>query len=162
MGTETTTRTIRVERVLPASADRLWPAMQHPSAFLYVTRGVLGFPSLAGRTEPFVEGEADSGRLWLFHVLPLSRHHIHLVEVDATTRTMRTEEHGGLLRRWDHTLHVEPVDDRHSRYSDEVVLDAGMLTTVVARVAIALFRYRQLRWRRLARRHLGAGPMLRK
>lgn len=157
-----TARTIRVERVLPAPADRVWRAMQQPGTFLYVARGVLGFPALAGRTDPFVEGEEGVGWLWLFHVLPTSRHHIHLVEVDTGTRTMRTEEHGGLLRRWDHTLHVEPVDDRHSRYSDVVVIDAGPLTRVVVPVARGLFRYRQLRWRRLARRHLGTGAALRK
>lgn len=156
MTSTTTPRTIRIERTLDAPADRVWCAMQYAGTFLYVTHGVIGVPALAGRTEPFVEGESAGGWLWLFHVLPLSRHHIHLVELDRSTRTMRTEEHGGLLRRWDHTLHVEPLDDRRSRYVDVVVIDAGPLTAVLAPIAVRFFRYRQWRWTRLVRRHLSA------
>ena len=36
----------------------------------------------------------------------------------------------------------------------ELVADAGAMTPVVARVATAIFRHRQRRWHRLARRHL--------
>lgn len=152
----TTPRTIRIDCTLDAPADRVWRAMQQAGTFLYVTRGVLGLPALAGRTEPFVQGESAAGWLLLFHVVPLSRHHIHLVELDGSTRTMRTEEHGGLLRRWDHTLHVEPLDERRSRYVDVVVMDAGRATAVLSPLAIGFFRYRQWRWTRLVRRHLSA------
>lgn len=40
------------------------------------------------------------------------------------------------------------------RYTDTVDIDAGPLTGVVARAAVWIYRYRQARWRRLARRHL--------
>src|SRR5437773_138227 len=102
-------RTIHVETELAADADRVWSAMQHPSSFLYVTRGLIGLPALAGRTEPFREGESGSGWLFLFHVIPMYRHTINLVAVDPATRTMRSDEHGGMIRSWRHTLHVEPA-----------------------------------------------------
>jgi len=148
------TRTITVESIVRAGADRVWDALRYPGTFLYVTRGLLGFPSLVGRTAPFELGEADSGMLMLFHVLPLSRHHIHLVEMDPATMTMRTEERGGLIRSWQHTLHVEAIDARSCRYTDTVVVDAGPFTAALAVSAEWLFRYRHLRWARLARRQL--------
>jgi hypothetical protein len=57
-----------------------------------------------------------------------------------------------MLRRWHHELRVVPLPDGTSRYSDAVDIDAGPLSGVVAATSSALFRYRQRRWRRLARR----------
>jgi hypothetical protein len=145
---------IHLETDLPTDADRVWEAMQQPAAFSYVCRGVIGFPALAGRTEPMREGECGTGWLLLFHVIPLSRHTIHVVAVDDATRTIRTREHGGMLRSWNHTLHVEPLGERRCRYSDTVEIDAGPLTPVVARASTLIYRYRQRRWHKLVRKHL--------
>lgn len=76
--------------------------------------------------------------------------------VDPATRTIRSREHGGVIRTWNHTLHAEPLGERRCRYSDTVDMDAGILTAVVARIGTALFRYRQRRWRKLVRKHLSA------
>lgn len=148
------TATVHVETELPATADRVWAALLNPASFRYVCRGLFGIPALAGRTESYRAGEQGTGWLLLFHVVPFSRHTIRIVELDPDTRTLRTEEHGGVLRAWNHTLHVEPVAERSCHYADTVEVDAGPLTPVVARVAVLIFRYRQRRWHRLVRRHL--------
>ena len=142
-------RTFTRSTDLPVDADRVWALMLLPSTFLYVTRGLLGFPSLAGRTEPMHEGETGTGWLLLFHVVPFSRHTIHVLSIDADTRTIRTREHGGVLRRWDHTLQVDPLGSGGCRYRDSVAIDAGFLTPLVAVVARGIFRYRQHRWHSL-------------
>lgn len=146
-------RSIRLETELPTSADRVWEAMLSPVTFLYVVRGLFGMPALAGRATPLREGERGSGWLWVLHVIPAYRHTIEVVEVDPATRTVRTREHGGVLRQWNHTLHVEPAGERRCRYSDVVDIDAGRLTPVAVAVAGVLFRYRQRRWHRLVRKH---------
>ena len=146
--------TIHLETTLHAPLERVWSAMQYPGTFLYVARGVLGVPSLRGRCEPFTVGESGTGWLLLFHVIPLSRHTIEVIAIDEDRHAISTHEHGGLLRTWNHTLQVEPIDADTSRYSDTIELDAGALTPVVARVATTIFRHRQRRWHRLARRHL--------
>jgi hypothetical protein len=147
-------RTIHIETNLPTDADRVWQAMQHPASFSYVCRGVIGLPALAGRTEPMHEGELGTAWLLLFHVIPLSHHTIHLVKVDPANRTMQSREHGGMLRQWNHTLHVEPISPRTCRYRDTVEIDAGPLTPIVARASIWIYRYRQRRWHKLVRKHL--------
>lgn len=147
-------RTVHIETELPTDADRVWDALRHPASFTYVCRGVLGVPALAGRTDVMWEGESGTGWLLLFHVIPLSRHTITIVDVDHSTRTLRTREHGGFLRAWNHSLHVEPVSERSCLYSDTVDIDAGILTGVVARVAVLIYRYRQRRWHKLVHRHL--------
>lgn len=147
-------QTVHVETDLPAPAERVWEAMQHPASFLYVTRGVLGVPSLAGRTDRLRVGEVITGWIFLFHVLPLHRHRIEVVAVDEEAGIVRSAERGGVLRRWDHVLQVVPVDAHRCRYSDTIDIDAGALTGLVAAGARVFYRYRQARWRRLARRHL--------
>lgn len=147
-------RTIHVETRLPTDAERVWSAMLHPAAFLYVMRGVFGVPALAGRTALIRQGERASGWLMLFHLIPVSRHTIHVVEVDEATRTLRTREHGGPLTMWNHTLHVEPAGPGHCRYSDTVEIEAGRLTGAAAVVAVWLYRYRQRRWHKLVHKHL--------
>lgn len=148
------TRAIHVETELPTDADRLWSALQQPAAFLYVIRGLFGMPALAGRSDPVRAGESGSGWLFAFHLVPVHRHTIEVLDVEHATRTIRTHEHGGLVRRWDHVLHAEPLSAARCRYSDTVTIDAGSLTPLVAALAVGIYRYRQRRWRRLVRKHL--------
>jgi hypothetical protein len=153
-------KTIHVQTTLATDAGRVWEAMKHLASFLYVCRGLFGWPALVGRTEPIRPGEA--GRGWLFHVIPLYRHTIEVVAIDETTMTIRSHEYGGALRRWDHTLHVESAGDARCCYSDTVEIDAGPLTELVAVTARWIYRYRQRRWHRLVRKHLQpSGPVYR-
>lgn len=153
------TRTVHVQTELPTAADRVWSAMLQPVTFLYVTRGLLGFPALAGRTDPLRAGETGCGWVFAFNVIPAYRHTIEVLEVDATTRTIRTHEHGGVLRRWDHTLHVEPLGGGCCLYSDTIVIEAVPSSRLAALVATGIFRFRQRRWQRLVRNHLlASGP----
>jgi hypothetical protein len=145
-------RTIHVETRLPASADRVWSALQQPASFLYVCRGLFGIPALAGRTDPVRAGEVGTFWLVAFHVVPAYRHTLEILSVDGDTRTISTHEHGGVLRRWDHVLHAEPDGDDRCVYSDTVTIDAGRLTPVVAALAVGIYRYRQRRWHKLVRR----------
>jgi ligand-binding SRPBCC domain-containing protein len=147
-------RTITVETTLDAPAERVWRAMLLPATFLHVCRGLFRVPALEGRIDPLVEGETGSGRLWVFGVVPAYRHTIHVTGVDEASGTITTHEHGGVLRAWDHTLHVEPAGPARSRYRDTVAVDAGWLTGLVAATAVGIYRYRQRRWRALARDHL--------
>lgn len=88
-------KTVYLETELPTDADRVWNAMQYAGTFLYLCRGLFGIPALSGRTEPLRVGEAGTAWLWGLHLIPLYRHTIHVVEVDADNRTVRTSESGG-------------------------------------------------------------------
>ncbi len=147
-------QTVELTTTLPTGAERVWTAMKSPATFLYLCRGLFGAPVLEGRVEEFRAGEAGTARLWAFHVIPAYRHTIEVLEVDPSTRTVRTHEHGGVLRTWNHTLHVEPLGDWSCRYTDTIDIDAGMATPIAVAVAKGIFRYRHRRWGKLVRRHL--------
>lgn len=89
--------------------------MQRPSTFLFLVRGLFSVPKQRGRTERFVAGESAAAWLFAFQVIPASRHHITVVDVDAATHTIRTHEHGGALRTWNHTLHAEALEEGRCR-----------------------------------------------
>lgn len=147
-------RTIHLETILPTSAERVWYAMQSPVTFLYVCRGLFGVPALAGRAEPLRPGERGTAWGFALHLVPAYRHTIEVIDVDEPTQTIRTHEHGGVLRAWNHTLKVVAIDETTCLYSDTVDIDAGRVTAFVAVLAIGIFRYRQRRWRKLVRLHL--------
>lgn len=40
-----------------------------------------------------------TGRVFLFGVVPFSQHALHMAEIDDDGMTLRSEEHGGVVRR---------------------------------------------------------------
>ena len=143
-------RTVRRSSVLDAPADAVWSAVQTPQAFRFVTRGLIGWLPLRGRTEPWQEGEEATGLLLLGGILPVSSHRIRVAEIDHGARVLRSDESGGLLRSWRHRMQVEPLDQHRCRYHDVIDIDAGPATSLVAAFAQAFFSERHRRWRLLA------------
>jgi hypothetical protein len=135
---------IEVETVLPLSADRAAALARRAATFEYVVWPVLRFRGLPAT---LAEGERASARLWLFLCVPGWRHHIRIVGLDRLE--IRTHEHGGPVRTWNHTLRFEPRSRSSCRYTDIIAIDAGALTPLVAALTRAFFGYRQARWRRL-------------
>ncbi|MGA1183790.1 MAG: hypothetical protein ACO3Z1_10420, partial [Ilumatobacteraceae bacterium] len=106
--------------VLEASADVVWEAVKTPAAFRTVTRGILSMPVIRTRTEEWREGETVIGWVFLFGLLPFSRHHLHVARVDDSSRTLRSREFGGLITMWNHDIKVEPIDAVSCRYRDRI------------------------------------------
>lgn len=147
---------VRRQTDLNAPAERVWDAMLQPATMLYVLKGLFSFPALNGRRTPVIEGETGAGWALLFHLIPFAKWTINVVRVDPATRTIRTNEHGGIIRCWNHTLHAEALDATLTRYTDTIEVGAGALTTIVARCVGFIFSYRQRRLRRLARERLAS------
>jgi ligand-binding SRPBCC domain-containing protein len=143
--------TIHRQTDLDAPAERVWQAILQPNTMLYVLKGLFSFPALNGRIDPISQGEVGSGWTLLFHVIPFTRWTIKVVRVDPDAKVIVTNEHGGMIRCWNHTLHVEERDTTHSRYTDSIEVDAGPLTRIIAACVGFIFSYRQHRLRRLAR-----------
>jgi hypothetical protein len=142
---------------LQASADAVWPAVKTPAAFRTVTRGLLTMPVIAEREADWQPGETISGWIFLFGVLPFSRHHLHIAVIDDSHMTLSSREHGGLIRRWNHDIIVTPAPEGGCVYRDRVEVDAGILTPLLAVYAQWFYRMRQRRWRVLAARLPAAG-----
>jgi ligand-binding SRPBCC domain-containing protein len=142
---------VRVSTELEIPAERAWETVKKVDTLRYITRGVLGFRPLGEVPETIAEGEVIRVRLMFFHVLPAWKHEIEIVGVDEQARRIETMEHGGSVKRWNHVITVEPAGDGRSLYTDRIDLEAGRMTPLVAGYAKVFYRYRQRRWRKLAR-----------
>lgn len=143
--------TVRVSTDLPLAAERACALARKPALFAFVVRPVFRVSGLpAGEfARAAAPGDELSARLWWLGVVPAWRHHLRIVALEP--RELFTNERGGLLRSWNHRLSFEPRGDSACRYTDEVTLDAGPATPLAWLFAQALFRWRQARWRALAR-----------
>lgn len=141
---------VDISTELRAPASAVWGSVNRPGAFRLVTRGLLRMPALASRKDMWREGETVSGWVFLFGVIPFSRHVLHVAEIDDERLTLRSEEHGGLVRRWHHDIVVTPTGHSACRYRDRIEIEAGPLTAVVTAWAHVFYLMRQRRWRQLA------------
>lgn len=145
-----TVQRIELETTLPCSVGAAWAAVQRWTLLEYVTHPLLKIMPLTLEALPnrFCEGTFHL-RLYLFGFLPLGRHTVKVVRLDATRHELETEESGTLLKTWNHRITLRGGAGR-TVYRDELSLDAGRLTPVVGLFAHAFYRYRQARWRKLA------------
>lgn len=80
-------RTVTVSTQLPAPAEAVWSAATRNSdAFRYITRGLIRFPAARAWDRPLAVGDRLHGWLFLFGVVPLSRHTITVAEIDQDQR----------------------------------------------------------------------------
>lgn len=147
-------RRVRVATLLDVGAPVVMAALQQVETLAEVTRGALAVRAARGTLPTLWPSDGTPVELVVrpLHLPPGWHHTIRVVELDTAGGVLRSEEHGGPLRRWEHTIRVQPVHPDRCRYVDDVLLDAGALTPVAAVLTEAFYRWRQLRWRRLARR----------
>ena len=142
---------VHVTTELEAPPDRVWETLKKVDTLRYISRGLLGFRSLGLVPETLRGGEVVRVRLLFFHLVPAWAHEIRIVSVDEEARQIETREHGGGVKTWNHRLTVEPAGGGGSRYTDRIEIEAGPATRLVWAYANLFYRYRQWRWRRLAR-----------
>ncbi len=84
--------------------------------------------------------------------MPAWWHEIEITRLDDASREILTSEKGGAIKQWRHRITVDERGPYRSHYTDEIEIEAGPLTPLVWGYAHLFYRYRQRRWRRLARR----------
>ena len=137
-----------VQTALDAPAAAVWAAVKKPATLVYVAQGFLKFSEARHFPLEWAQGQKLQTRLWFFHIIPgWWQHYMEAVEVDDTRRVIRSHENS-FCYTWDHIIHI--VETRSGcAYSDEIVINAGLLTVFIWLYANVFYRYRQARWRRL-------------
>ncbi|MDR2089542.1 MAG: hypothetical protein LBP73_09325 [Clostridiales Family XIII bacterium] len=74
----------------------------------------------------------------------------HVIAVTRfDTRMISTKEHNRHVPKWNHTILLEDLDERRTKYSDVVEISAGPKTPFIWLWANLFYRHRQRRWRAL-------------
>ena len=131
-----------------------WDTVKRPETLRYVTKGVLGFRTEDELPEHYDAGETYRVKLLFFGFIPAWWHEISIERLDNSHREILTSEAGGAVKQWRHRITVDERGPWRSWYTDEIDIKAGLLTPLVWAYAQLFYRYRQRRWRRLARKLL--------
>lgn len=146
---------LRLNTVLEADAERTWDAVQTPALMCAVARPLADFVPLQGFPRRWSEG-AYPARIKALGLIGLGSQwivpRVEEEDRDAGRYVLRDQGHGDLIARWDHRITVRRRGDGRCGYSDDVDIGAGLLTAPIWLFAAILFRHRQRRLRRFARR----------
>jgi hypothetical protein len=140
---------VEVATDLPITAEQACGLAQKPALLEYVLWPFLAAVPLQPIPDRVEEGDEFAIRLRFLRVLPGWRHRLTIERLTASEIASR--EHGGPVKRWDHSLTFEALSPVSCRYTDAIEIDAGVLTPLAALFAHLMYRYRQARWRVLAR-----------
>ena len=148
---------IRIQSVLPCSADAAWNEVVKTRLLLEVAAPLVTFRAADGMTLPefWPAGGTVYTKPSLFGVFPMGVRAVHFERIDPIAQEIQTREWDPMIRRWDHLMRFRPLGPDRCRYSDELDIDAGLLTVGVCLFAKWFYRHRQRRWHAVARRLRG-------
>jgi hypothetical protein len=151
-------KTIRVSTHLDAEPDIVRQHVMTPALLDYVVAGLMAFRPIEPKILPsqWLPGRYKVKTL-AFHLLPIGWQTVKIELPDpGDPWFIRDNGSGSIARVWDHRIFIEP-EGAGTRYVDEVSIDAGILTRLVALYARFFYTHRQRRWRKLVR--LGFRPL---
>ena len=126
-------QTVVVEQTYNVSAETLWEnildfgALEASMADQAVYEGLPDHPPEIGDVY-----DIRFRRHGLFQ--PTLNWRIEIVGRDDQRFHLQSAERGGVIKRWDHTLSVTPIVENQCLYRDNVIVDAGVLTPIIARM----------------------------
>lgn len=141
--------TVSVTTDLPITAERACQLAQKSAVLAHVLWPWLTVTPGTPLPAAVAEGDEITIRINFLGVLPGWRHTLRVERL--TPREIVSREHGGPVTAWNHRLTFEPTSSTSCRYTDRIDIHAGPATPVVALFAHFIYRYRQARWRALAR-----------
>jgi len=143
--------TVSLTAEVPAGADEMWRAVVSPIGFRFVSRGLVHWPVVADRTTRWQEGETIEGWMFFFGFIPVARHRLTFVSLDGDRREFLTDEKGGIISSWHHSITVTPIGDHVSRVADSVTFSGGVFTPALWVLVKLFYAIRAPRWVGLAR-----------
>jgi hypothetical protein len=143
-----------VQTILDCPPELVWDAVQTSSLLQDVIRPLITLEPVGAESFPerWTDGMSVRCRVYLFGIFFLGVRMLQFERIDQIGREIKTREKDPVVRRWDHRIRVEPMSGVRAHYSDEIEIDAGILTPLVWLFAEGFYRHRQRRWRTIARR----------
>lgn len=77
--------------------------------------------------------------------MPAGEHRITLERIDLKANLIESKESGALVPVWNHTIRFHPLEDDRLHYTDEIEIQAGLLTGFIWIFAHHFYRHRQRR-----------------
>lgn len=133
-------RVLTVSATYPRDADAVFAEAIDLGAMVRATEGLATYKGLPDA--PMEEGKSYETYVIVWGWMHNPRYRIDVERLDPAYRIMQSREQGRGIRRWDHTLSVEPAPGGGAIWTDRIVVDSGLLTGYMVRVGRHLYRYR--------------------
>lgn len=140
---------VRVSSILPANIDTIFSKLQAVETLQVITYPYLSFISKDDSESMWQEGSVFKFEIRLFTMFPLGIHTINVEKFDQKSYYVATQEYNQFVPVWHHKIFLESLNDQETKYTDEVELDAGLLTFCVWLWAKLFYRHRQFKWRQI-------------
>lgn len=152
--------TIRHTTTLRATPERIWQEVLTPKLLAFVAKPLIhfvpdtppAFPQHWGNNKHLV-------KLRVFGFLPFGTQWIVTsIEREDTQRgqqayTLRDNGYSDMITKWDHWIFIEELPDGFTRYTDQIEVQAGILTPCIGIFAWIFYWHRQRRWRSLVKQN---------
>lgn len=144
---------VRVSTQLECTVEAAWAEVLKPKLLLQVAAPMaIISPS---RTEQFPElwqqGQTYYCKSDLHGFIPAGERSLFFERIDPVRHEIQSREQDPLAKKWDHLIRIERSPQGATVYTDEIDLDAGILTPVIWAWATLFYRHRQRKWRVLAK-----------
>jgi len=142
---------VKVSTELSVPAECAYELAQRPATVRHVLWPWVTITPDTRVPERIVEGARISLHLRWLGWIPGWTHEICIERF--TPEEIVSHEHGGPIAVWNHRLTFVPTSTTSCRYTDAVEIRARLrvLTPLATLFAALMYRYRQARWRALAR-----------
>lgn len=132
-------KTVTVISDYAAPAPKVWALATDYGALAKIMKGIATFDGVpSGRTKT---GQKMDVMVSLFGKLPQQPYFMEVPECDDEHMVLRSSERGAGVKSWRHTLTVTKTETG-SRLTDEIEVDAGVLTFAFAMWAKYLYKAR--------------------
>lgn len=140
-------QTVIKSSVFISDTVRIWEKLQRLTTLQYIAAPYAAFAPEDKCANPvWKSGETYRFRLKLFGVIPLGVHTIQVLTLDRNKFEIITSEGNPFVPVWNHTIELKKIDERRTRYTDEIEIDAGWKTPIVCLWAKMFYAHRQKRW----------------
>ncbi|MCQ8185352.1 hypothetical protein [Parvularcula maris] len=152
-------RRLTISTLLDAKPDLVWQHVNTPRLHQYVARPFLSFTPVEPSVWPKVWDDGDYlASMKLGGALPIGRQTISISRPapEGSSRFLRDNGHSPSIKRWDHLITIRP-EGQAAYYEDQLDLDAGLRTPLVAAFSKRFYTHRQARWRELVSKSFDYG-----
>lgn len=142
----------RITTMLDCSKERAWQEVQTTRLLEYITAPLVRFDPVQPTRLPDIWDEGSyQVRMKIFGWFSFGKHWvvISFPQCEAHLYQIRDNGYGDWILRWDHWITIQDAPDGRTQYTDQVDIEAGLLTPVVWLFSQVFYRHRQRRWRNL-------------
>ena len=141
---------LKFQTKLSASPEKVFSEVKKPSLLLRIAEPMATILPVDGKfPDNWEQGVTYVCRIRIFKWIPIGKRHLKIETIDDNNMEIQSREFDPLVRKWDHLIRVE-ASGNETLYSDELDIEAGILTPFVCLYAWIFYRHRQRRWRAIA------------